>query len=642
MRLILSIVLLATVLPVFSQSWKKFQKEADISFSEGKYYEAGTYYYRAWELKKQYNDNLYRAGEAYYYARAYKEAAQAYKPLKNQNARYPLIGLKYARCLKQNAQYEEAVDEFVHFLNNYSGGQLDILQAIVETEIHGCEFGKLIMEDHSYSIIPFELLPRGSVNSSEDAYSPVPIDESSFAYLAQDNALSAFLAGGNTSGKWKGNNATANWPEADDNNFISSASLSPDKQRLYFTQCISITDKYGLQDQECAIFVSQKKGYNWSAPEKLPHTINAEGSTATHPFVTEIDGKEMLFFVSNREGGIGEKDIYATVRYLNDDIMQFSPPVNLGTEVNTAGDEVTPYYDTNEGALFFSSNGHISMGGFDIYKSVGQLDNWTRPDNLGLPFNSSNDDLHFIKTEYGESGFLVSNRLFHLQRTDTRDYDIFHFELTHQQTIAISGDLMDFASEQHLEDVNVELFEIDNKEELLIPIRSETFSTAFYMDGLRHGKLYRIKASKPGYSTISHDFYTLNMDHDEDEIRHDLILERIDVIIEEEDVVLAQRKVPGIDIKSYTDNEEGSYFKVQIAAIKKFNADEQKYNSVRDLGNLHTEYYAEKNLTRVLLGNYATAEQALQAVKELKSSNFFSKAFVVEYFDNERIRVVKK
>ena len=141
----------------------------------------------------------------------------------------------------------------------------------------------------------------------------------------------------------------------------------------------------------------KKSGNAWSQPERLPDYINMKGVTATHPFPVHIGGQEFLYFASSRTGGRGGMDIWYVTRDLGIDNNDFTFPVNLGPSVNTLGDEITPYYDQTEGALYFASNGLISIGGFDVFSSRGTEVNWSVPENVGLPYNSSADDYFFIK-----------------------------------------------------------------------------------------------------------------------------------------------------------------------------------------------------------------------------------------------------
>ena len=123
-----------------------------------------------------------------------------------------------------------------------------------------------------------------------------------------------------------------------------------------------------------------------------------------HPAPGELFGEEVLFFVSNMDGGYGGFDVYYSPKRGE----TYGPPVNLGNTINTYGDEETPFY--RDGILYYSSNGLPTIGGSDIFQSTWDGSNWSAPENMGKPYNSSVDDLYFSLDQTGYKGFVVSNR----------------------------------------------------------------------------------------------------------------------------------------------------------------------------------------------------------------------------------------
>lgn len=119
------------------------------------------------------------------------------------------------------------------------------------------------------------------------------------------------------------------------------------------------------------------------------------------------DGKK-LFIVSDRPGGFGGLDIYISDKIGED---EWSEPRNLGPKVNTAEDEDAPYLDPDEKTLYFSSKGHSSMGGFDIFRTTGSDTLWSNPVNIGFPVNTPADDIYFTMTERYNRGYYASSDL---------------------------------------------------------------------------------------------------------------------------------------------------------------------------------------------------------------------------------------
>ncbi len=192
--------------------------------------------------------------------------------------------------------------------------------------------------------------------------------------------------------------------------------LSPDGQRLYFSRCTR-----GKVNIECEIWYSDQIRGNWGRARPLDDFVNDPKSSNAHPSVVEIEGKEILYFASDRKGGMGGWDLWYTV-------LQKGRPgaaVNLGPGINTAGNEWTPRAFP-DGHLYFSSDGLPGLGGYDLFVSQGGLSKWEKPKNLGIPLNSPADDLWFTPSSEMRPGLLVSNRKGSLHYAgETCCYDIF-------------------------------------------------------------------------------------------------------------------------------------------------------------------------------------------------------------------------
>jgi outer membrane protein OmpA-like peptidoglycan-associated protein len=140
----------------------------------------------------------------------------------------------------------------------------------------------------------------------------------------------------------------------------------------------------------------------WGEP--VPFKFNSPEYSVGHPSLT-ADGK-MLFFSSNMPGGYGGADIYKCV--MSD--TGWSAPTNLGSEINTEGDELFPNYFEKTQLLLFTSNGHYGLGGLDIYLASLKVEKFIRPMNLGAPLNSSADDFGLFLNSTQKSGYVSSNR----------------------------------------------------------------------------------------------------------------------------------------------------------------------------------------------------------------------------------------
>jgi outer membrane protein OmpA-like peptidoglycan-associated protein len=189
--------------------------------------------------------------------------------------------------------------------------------------------------------------------------------------------------------------------------------VSPDGQYLFYSGCNNING-FG----SCDLYVSQLSGDKWSEPKNLGPTINTSGWESQPSFSS--DGRT-LFFVSNRPGGQGSSDIWITK--LNDN-GEWSEPYNAGDVINTKEAERGPFIHPDAVTLYFSSKGHIGMGQGDIFFSTFENGNWTKPENLGYPVNSEEDEVTMIVDNEGKYAYYSSDR-----EEGSGLQDIYQFEL---------------------------------------------------------------------------------------------------------------------------------------------------------------------------------------------------------------------
>lgn len=185
-------------------------------------------------------------------------------------------------------------------------------------------------------------------------------------------------------------------------------SFSPDGKAMYFAR-ESFFEKVFVKDSVTNnkagvihLFRATKLGDDWDRVEAL--NINSENFSVKNPSVSP-DGKT-LYFASDMPGGLGNFDIYKAP--INAD-GSIGTPVNLGQKVNTEGQEMFPYISSN-GTLYFSSNGHLGLGGLDVFYTREIDGKTTNVRNVGIPVNSNSDDFAFTINEETETGFVSSNR----------------------------------------------------------------------------------------------------------------------------------------------------------------------------------------------------------------------------------------
>ena len=168
-------------------------------------------------------------------------------------------------------------------------------------------------------------------------------------------------------------------------------------------------------------------------------------SSFAHPSLSS-DGK-VLYFSSDMKGGYGGKDIWYIKKVKRD---EWSEPINLGDEINTSGNELFPFIHA-DGSLYFSSDGHVGMGGLDIFKATFDAENNLRSvDNMNSPINSSNDDFGIIFEDEEEKGYLSSNRV------GSKGDDIYRFNLP-KLNLTLSGVITDLKTKQIITGATIDI-----------------------------------------------------------------------------------------------------------------------------------------------------------------------------------------
>lgn len=172
-------------------------------------------------------------------------------------------------------------------------------------------------------------------------------------------------------------------------------------RKMFFTRC----PNEKKQNLGCQIWLSERKGRSWGMPAKIDFSL-PDSVSIGHPCPTE-DGMKLVF-ASDMPNGHGGMDLWITE--YNKKEESWSTPLNLGPEINTAGDELFPTFALN-GDLLFSSNGLSGLGGLDIFRAEkqGDAEKWSSPKNLGTPLNSDKDDFHLLEMDK-RNGYFSSNR----------------------------------------------------------------------------------------------------------------------------------------------------------------------------------------------------------------------------------------
>ncbi len=482
-----------------SLSWKKKVKEAEKLIEKGNYTKAAMYYRSAWSDKKEKTELAYLAGQNFFKARDYKMAAKAYEPVKDMNNKYPNVGYKYAMSMKNFGRYKSAKTAFEKFKANASPNET--MQYTINQHIKGCELGQQLKENSKP--VGIQVKSAGNaLNSSQTEFAPVPYGEKGL-YFASTKAGVAkiFSSTERLNGQWN-NPLPISFIKGLEKPHYGNGSLTPDQEQFYFTQC-EMNEK---GNSVCEIYVLRKQGGFWKEVQKLPVTINETESNNTHPSVV-IDGDtEYLYFASDRVDGVGGMDLWYSSKKVDQDVSEFSTPVNLGLQINTISDEITPYYDVEEGKLYFSSDGQVGIGGFDVFYASGKAENWSTAENMKLPVNSSFDDMYYVKRFGSSSAYLISNRTELGVKESSLDDDIFVVS-ERLAEIYVKGAIS--SKGEPIQKVSLSLYKA-NEAGNMRKILGEIAPGGTYSLQLQPDKSYRLRAAKEGYQESEFEFETGN------------------------------------------------------------------------------------------------------------------------------------
>lgn len=633
--ILILVLLVFTSSLVSAQNWKAHYRLAERKAKTGAFYDAGYHYEAAYRVRSK-RKIAFKAAEAYYAVKDFRRAANMYSKILDYTKKHPLIRLKYARCLKQSGKYDKAIREFVFFISHYKGSDRNTWDNIVDKEIEGCALG-ISYSDAGTGLLKITHLPK-SINSNNIELAPIPIAEDILYFTSVKNGKGTFLRSDKEAGEWGNPIVPESFPQVAGQHF-GSGSLSPDQRRFYFTSCEN-TD--GLR-AKCRIYVTVRKSDSWATPEPLADYINWPTSTTTQPFVTAQNGKELLFFASNRDGSRGGLDIFVAERDLTSSAFDFSFPKNLGDEVNTQGDEQTPFYSTEEEALYFSSNGHVSIGGQDVFKAIGTPKHFAEVTNLGAPINSAADDLFFVKSPNGNNGYIVSNRIFGNQKITTTDEDIFSFNFSPNQFM-LSGYVLD-GNHRVVKHAEVALYEENGNGELIF-LTGKTAHDGTYKFPIRANKNYVVEIEKEGFPIRETRINTFGS-HQELKLIRDIVLTDVDTY----ETVASAGNLPknnigasiaSVDTKSKGPQKTNKYtvgmvYKIQLSSST-LDSDlhHRKFGRIKNLGEVEKNYIPARDLYWIMLGDFGAYKEAIKILAKVKNRGF-SDAFIVKYSNGERV-----
>ena len=512
---ILFLLCLILNIGLYAQNEKKDLRKGKEHFEYEEYRKGLPYLENAYKINPDNLETCYYLGKTYYIIGKKEKCLPLFEKIYKTNPNFkPDVTEYYAYALHFEMKFDEAIKIYAKLRDQYKPTSKEFLA--YEKLISQCKNGKELIKK------PVEVIIENAgpeINTEYPDFAPVVTadDEEMIFTSRRPDCLGDIAPDGfhyedlyistKKDGKWtKGINmgTTINTTGHD-----ASIALSADGSKLYIYRDVNGGD----------IYYSTLKGNKWSEPKNIGKPIN---SNDYEPSVCiSADGK-WLFFVSNRPGGKGGRDIYLCEMGKNG---KWSEPRNL-EEINTEQDDDAPFFHPDGKTLYFSSKGHSSMGGFDIFKSeLKPNGKFSKPLNLGYPINTTDDDIYFVITASGRHGYYASSKA---GGYGEKDIYIITFKLPEVATIETTEPNLKIEDKeapisvistpslillkgivtdaQTGKPVEATLFIIDNeKNDTLYEITSNS-TTGKYLVTLPSGKNYGIVAQAPNYLFHSENF----------------------------------------------------------------------------------------------------------------------------------------
>ena len=480
----------------FKVAIKQYQN-GDSKYFGGKYRDAIEQYLLANQFNPNNSELNAKIGDCYMYLSDLKKAtnylSKAYSLNKELDGYYIY---QLARAYHLQNDFENAIKQYL--LSKKTKNKINPrIVGGIDKKIKECNTAKKIIK--SPINVKIECLNE-AVNTENGEYVPViTADESELFFTSRRSGTT----GGNKdfglddyyediyyskkeNGKWtKAINLGA---PVNGDFHDATVGLSLDGQKLFLYR----DNEKGVGN----ILVSKKIGDKWSEPKALPEPINSKNQETSACY---SPNGNTIYFVSDRPGGQGGKDIYKSSKNKNG---VWGDAENLGMMINTVEDEDAIFLHPDGKTLYFSSKGHATMGGYDVFMSVNTKGKWSEPKNIGYPINSTADDVCFVLTASGDYGYYTSIKPEGKGRRDIYRVS-FLDQINKPKLTLLKGVVADRKTNNKLIST-IEIY--DNNEDKLVGTFESNSVTGKFMVSLPAGHDYGISVKSKGYLFYSENF----------------------------------------------------------------------------------------------------------------------------------------
>jgi outer membrane protein OmpA-like peptidoglycan-associated protein/tetratricopeptide (TPR) repeat protein len=502
----------------YAQNGRGLFNQAENLFKNKKYYEASQVFEKylaternsrprstAFAIEKKvkgkanldpHQEAVYQLATSYRMINDYQKAEKYYKEAIGFSEKaYPAARYWYAVTLRANKNYPEATLQITAFLEKHT--QMDELLIGADRELENLKFIQMQSERVNDQFVLNEIkgkdpLSGYAIAQRDGGYVFTAITEET-EKDGQKWYLNTLFESMNPENPLEGSDAMDIASETGVHDGM--ATFTRDGKTMFFTRWTKNNNQ-----TNSAIYISRWKNKNWTKPVKAPEPLNLAGCSSGQPSLTSDD--RYLLFSSDRAGGTGGFDLWVSSL---DSLQECIQVRNLGSVINTTGDEEAPYLHDKSRTLVFSSNGRVGMGGFDIYSARGNfnLNTWEKPVNAGAPLNSSKDDMYYISTDeenIWNTGWVSSDR--------SSECCLALFSVKENNAQYVYGTVVDCETRKPLPNVLLSVTDLRHPDRQLGKYKADTAGR--YAFELHNSAHFKISAVLPEYEAASAN---VNLEH---------------------------------------------------------------------------------------------------------------------------------
>lgn len=509
------IFLIALFLTTSVLGQKNFVDAADRDFEDLKYSVAVEKYKKAYSKTKDRDEKnriRFQMGECYRMMNNAKRAEVYYKSLYRTGyyKKAPIVLLHYGEMMKINMKYDDAVPVFeeyiklkpddprgpdglksLHMQKEWTSNPTNhTITNVKALNSRADEFNPCYASDNFNSLI-FVSNREGSTGKDEDEWTG-------------QNFTDLYLTRIDRKGSWSVPDVVDSGENINSESNEGSPMMNSIYTTLYFARCGNAKN----QESGCHIYTAKRSGRTFATAEPVPLGGDST-SRVIHPTLSEDE--KMIIFTADFPQGYGGTDLW--VAYRKSSSEDFGLAKNLGPTINTNDNEGFPFL-RNDTVLYFATNGHIGMGGLDIFKVTRNEESWGIPANLGYPVNTNADDFAMIfNPQSEEEGFFCSNRKIYENVRGKGGDDIYHFVIP-PLIFTLSGVIKDDRSLQFLEAATVKMVGSDGSS---ITTKSNSIGRyEFTKEQFKPHTTYELFIAKDGYFSTTGSETTVGLEKSRD------------------------------------------------------------------------------------------------------------------------------